>query len=298
MTQTDQRVVARPRRSGLIGWGIGYSLSPQLHQAEAAALGLDLSYDIFDVRELGIDDEAVGSLMLDLRDEGVAGYNVTYPYKRIAFETVAVADDLSSALEAVNTVVFDEDGAAHGYNTDAGGFGAGLDEVLTAEDYGHVIQFGAGGAGSATAYAVLRRGASQLTIVDPNTDRASHLIRQLAPLFPTARIDSATSDDLGSVLPTVAGVVNASPVGSVNSPGSVLTKDQLKPSMWVADVVYRPLRTKLIELAESQGSRVVDGGRMFVHQAAMAFELINDLPADTDRMRAHFVRLINDLEGH
>jgi shikimate dehydrogenase len=92
--------------------------------------------------------------------------------------------------------------------------------------------------------------------------------------------------------PTVTGLVNASFVGMHTHPGIPIDSSLLRPELWVADIVYRPIDTALLDAARRAGCRVLDGGRMAVGQAADAFRLITGVEPDRERMRDHFLEMV------
>jgi shikimate dehydrogenase len=99
-------------------------------------------------------------------------------------------------------------------------------------------------------------------------------------------------DDLTASLAQATGLVHATPTGMAKHPGMPLPADLLHPGMWVAEIVYFPLQTRLLEAARALGCATVDGGTMAVGQAIGAFELFTGLAADAERMQAHFGRLL------
>ncbi|WP_306215932.1 shikimate dehydrogenase [Actinoplanes sp. RD1] len=269
-------------RCGLVGAGIGGSLSPALHRTEAAHQGIDLAYTLFDRDEA---PEAV----LDLAErDGYAGLNITHPFKQ---QVVPLLQDLSPqarAIGAVNTVVF-RDGLRHGHNTDAYGFTESFRLHLPAAATGHVVQLGAGGAGAACAYALLALGAGRLTVVDPDAARRTALA---ASPFAAGRIATAAPGDLPQLVPAADGVVNASPVGMAAHPGSPLPTGLLHPGLWVVDIVYLPVDTELLRAARAAGVRAAGGAAMCAFQAAAAFELFTGRAPGTARMLRHVADLI------
>src|SRR3954451_487734 len=149
--------------TGLVGAGIGTSLSPPLHEREAAELGLRYAYRTLDIDVLGT---GVGALLARAREAGYDGLNVTHPCKQVVLEHLDAVDDDAAALGAVNTVVL-RDGRATGHNTDAIGFAESVERGLPDARLDHVVLLAAGGAGSALAHALRHRlGAGELTIVD------------------------------------------------------------------------------------------------------------------------------------
>lgn len=278
-------------QTGILGRGIGYTLSPSLHKAEGRALGLSVDYHVLDGRELDLGPEDLPALLATLQRRGYAGLNVTYPYKQAVIAALDELDPLAVELEAVNTVVFGADAQMTGHNTDASGFGAGLDEGLAGADLAFVVQTGAGGAGAATARALLDRGTQRLGLADPDSERRRELVGRLRRGFPAARIEEIATDGLAEAVATCSGIVNASPVGSPNAPGNPIPPEALRRTHWVADIVYAPLETQLLAAARATGARTLDGGRMLVHQAACSFQLFHGVAADVMRMRTHFLTL-------
>lgn len=273
---------------GLIGAGIGSSLSPPLHEREADAQGLRYLYQLIDLTALGLPPGDVGELVKSARQLGFRGLNITYPCKQ---EVVKYLDDLSAEaaeLGAVNTVVF-ADGRAAGHNTDRYGFAESFRRGLPGAATGRVILIGAGGAGAAVAYAMHGLGAGRLTVVDADADRADRLAEALTAAGATA--DTATVAGVAERLATADGLINATPVGMAAHPGLPVSIAALRPGTWVADIVYRPLETDLLRSARALGCRTLDGGGMVVHQAAESFRLFTGRDPDVERMLRHLAVL-------
>lgn len=270
---------------GLIGSGIGRSASPSIHMLEASALGLELRYDIFDTDNEEGGASGLGLLLDRAQSDGYAGVNVTHPCKQQVIPLLHEVSPDASALGAVNTVVF-QGGRRIGHNTDWHGFSEGFSQALAGAAIGKVTQLGAGGAGAAVAYAMLKRGAGRLHIYDPETERALGLAGRLAGLFGAHRV--AAISDLSSVLGVSDGLINASPVGMHKYPGMPVAAALLRSSLWVAEVVYVPLQTELLRVARALGCRTADGGGMVVYQALEAFRLFTGAKPDASRMLERF----------
>lgn len=278
---------------GLIGAGIGPSLTPAMHEREATALGRRLVYRTIDIDVLDLPPEAVGELVRSAPHYGFDGLNITHPCKQLVLPHLDRLAPDAAALGAVNTVVFDGRTAV-GHNTDWSGFLGSLESGLPGVRRDRVVLLGAGGAGAAVAHALFTSGTGELVVADRDTARAQDLARGLAARFPGGACTAIPPEDLPTHLARADGLVNATPVGMADHPGLPLPAELLKPSLWVADLVYRPLRTALVEEAERLGCRVLPGGRMAVLQAVEAFELITGLVPDRDRMAAHFAGLTAD----
>ncbi|PRC47028.1 shikimate dehydrogenase, partial [Mycobacterium sp. ITM-2017-0098] len=220
--------------------------------------------------------------------------NITHPCKQLVLGHLDEVDPTAAALGAVNTVVFAADGRTSGYNTDTTGFAHGFAEGLPDASVDTVVLVGAGGAGAAVADALLRLGSGHLTVVDLDVDRAHRLARELAARYPLAHIDASAFDKLSVLLPDSDGVVHATPTGMAAHPGMAFSADLLHSRTWVADIVYRPLNTALLQAARAAGCRTLDGGHMAVYQATDAFALITGITPDAERMAKHFRSLVEE----
>ncbi|MFB7441199.1 MULTISPECIES: shikimate dehydrogenase [Streptomyces] len=275
---------------GLIGSGIGPSLSPALHEREADRQGLRYVYRLIDIDVLGVGPEAVGDLVRAARDLGFDGLNITHPCKQLVIDHLDELAPQAAALGAVNTVVF-EGGRAIGHNTDVTGFAASFARGLPDVPLERVVQLGAGGAGAAVAHAVLTLGAGHVTVVDAMPDRAADLAAGLNRHFGAGRAAAATPDALGGLLARADGVVHATPTGMAAHPGLPFPAELLHPGLWVAEVVYRPLETELLRTARAVGCATLDGGGMAVFQAVDAFRLFTGREPDAVRMLADIAEL-------
>ncbi|MFE5811860.1 shikimate dehydrogenase [Streptomyces sp. NPDC056479] len=275
---------------GLIGSGIGPSLSPALHEREAGRQGLRYLYRLIDIDTLGVPPEAVGDLVRAARDLGFDGLNITHPCKQLVIGHLDALAPQAEALGAVNTVVF-EDGRAVGHNTDVTGFAASFARGLPDVPLERVVQLGAGGAGAAVAHAMLTLGAERVTVVDALTDRAADLAAALNGHFGAGRAVAATPDALPALLGRADGLVHATPTGMAAHPGLPLAAELLHPGLWIAEVVYRPLETELLRTARAIGCATLDGGGMAVFQAADAFRLFTGREPDSARMLADIAEL-------
>jgi len=279
---------SRPRSVlvGLIGSGIQASRTPAMHEREGGAQGLAYIYKIIDLDTLGLTAAALPELLDSARRFGFAGLNITHPCKQAV---IPLLDDLSRdarALGAVNTVVFGRDGRSVGHNTDWSGFAEAFRRTLADAPRRRVVQFGAGGAGAAVAHALLTLGVDELCVVDTDRGRSERLALDLCGRFGTRR--AKATDDTPRAVRAADGIVNATPLGMAKYPGMPLTRELLRPDLWVADIVYLPLETELLASARAIGCRTMGGGGMAVFQAADAFRLFSGLEPDLERMIRHF----------
>lgn len=273
-------------RSGLLGRAILASRSPWLHEQEARAQGLELTYELFDFTDRGLDDAELGPLLRRLAGDGYCGVNVTFPFKQAVMPLLDELAECAVTVGAVNTVAM-RDGRLIGYNTDKTGFQDSLSEGLPGAALERVLQLGAGGAGSAVANALLSLGVGQLNITDVDLARSQELAERLCAHYGAGRAvarDAATLDTSA-----IDGIVNATPMGMASKPGTAISPALIAPHHWVADIVYFPLETELLRIARSRGCRVLDGSGMVIGQAAMAFEIFTGHKADRQRMRQTFL---------
>lgn len=277
---------------GLLGSGIGGSLTPDLHEAEADRLGLAYTYRVIDLDAIGQPAERSAALVRHAADLGFDGLNVTHPSKQLVQEGLDELSPEARILGAVNTITF-HDGKALGHNTDHTGFIGGLRAVLPSAATDSVVQIGAGGAGAAVAFGLLRAGTRHLVIADIEPAKAEGLAARLAPHFPDSQLSVTRTDAVAGSIREADGLVNSTPIGMTGHPGVPVDPDLIHSGLWVADVIYRPLETGLIKAARGKGCAVLDGGRMVVGQAAAAFELFTGIPADADSMLATFRQAVS-----
>jgi shikimate dehydrogenase len=275
----------KPLKAGLIGSGIQASLTPAMHMEEGAAQGLYYDYELIDLVKLNASPADLSRLVADAEERSLAGLNITHPCKQLV---IALLDELSPearALGAVNTVVL-KDNKRFGHNTDWWGFAESFRRGLPQADLSSAVQLGAGGAGVATAYAILTLGLKRLTVFDREHERAVDLAETMSALFPDASITAG--GDLEAAMKAASGLIHATPTGMAKYPGTPLPPELLERRHWVAEIVYFPLETELLRQARQRGCRTLDGGGMAVFQAVGAFRLITGREADAGRMLAHF----------
>ena len=261
----------------LIGHPVKHSVSPQMHNAAFKELGLNCIYLVFDVLE-----ESLGEAVNGLRSIGVLGFNVTIPHKIRIIKFLDELDGSAKLVKAVNTVIRRDDKLI-GYNTDLYGIERVLREVDELNrDLGLII--GAGGAGRASAIALTNLGFSEIIIANRTFERASNLAEQIHELGFSAKPISLTD------LPRYAGsanlIVNATPLGMAPSliSETPLKRDHIRRDSIVLDLVYNPLRTRLLIEAERAGACTISGLKVLVAQGAEAFKLWTGIDPPIDVM--------------
>jgi shikimate dehydrogenase len=271
--------------AGLIGSGIEASLTPALHMREGTEQGLEYHYELFDLDRIAGGQFALSEVLRTAETRGFAGVNVTHPCKQSIIPLLNELSDDANALGAVNTVVFSS-GRKVGHNTDWWGFAESFKRGLPDVRVDHVVQLGAGGAGAAVGYAMLKLGAQRLDIFDIDAQRMNGLVATLGKLFPSSDIRATT--DLSISMAAANGMVHATTTGMTKNPGMPLSPQLLMPRHWVVEIVYFPLETELLKCARELGCRTLDGGGMAIYQAVGAFRLFTGLTPDIERMAKHF----------
>lgn len=264
------------RVTGIIGWPVTHSLSPAMHNAAFAALGLDWTYVAFPTPPA-----AVGSAIRGLAAAGVAGLNVTIPHKQAALDACSAVSEAAAAIGAANTLVPDGAGGWRADNTDARGFLRALDEAAPLELGGRTaLVIGAGGAARAVVFALRQRGA-RVVVANRTAARAAELGDPLE--FSRAALERAVAES--------ALVVNCTSLGLHDTAlPAELPLDGLGPGHVVVDVVYRPGGTAWLAAAAARGARCVDGLGMLLHQGAAAFVQWTGQEPPIEVMRAALVR--------
>ncbi|MGK6315731.1 shikimate dehydrogenase [Neorhizobium sp. DT-125] len=277
--------ISQALKAGLIGAGIQASLTPAMHIQEGAAQGLRYDYELIDLNQLHLTPSNLPALLDDAEARGFCGLNITHPCKQVIIPFLHELSDEARALGAVNTVVL-KDGRRFGHNTDWWGFAESFRRGLPDAELNDVVQLGAGGAGAATAFAILTLGAKSLTIFDQEQNRAETLAASMQRHFPQSRVLAGTN--LDAAMAAATGLIHATPMGMAKYPGVPLPSELLRPDLWVAEIVYFPLETELLKEAARRGCRVLNGGGMAVFQAVGAFRLFTGREPDIARMTRHF----------
>ena len=258
---------------GVLGDPISHSLSPVMHNAAFRALGMDCGYHAFRVSPDTLEEAIKGAKAL-----GFGGLNLTIPLKEKALEIVNPTD-MAQNIGAVNTVDF-KDGIV-GHNTD----GIGAKMALT--DRGieitgkNVLVLGAGGAARAIAFQLAKDGAS-VTIANRTVKRAQDLAHDVGAV---GDVKASGFDALNTIIRDTDILINSTSVGmSPNTSETIVTSDMMHPDLAVFDIVYNPLKTRLLEEAEKAGATAIDGVMMLVYQGAEAFKIWTGVSPPVDVM--------------
>jgi shikimate dehydrogenase len=254
---------------GLVGNPVGHSLSPPIHERAYAECDIDARYVTFEPPA-----DAAGEAITAAETLGVAGLNVTIPFKQAVLDHVE-PDDLARRIGAVNTVDFSDE-VPRGYNTDAAGARRALERHDVTLSGADAVVVGAGGAGRAIAFALADAGAS-IHVANRTVETAE----SLAETVPDAT--GAGLDTLSETVPAADVLVNATSVG-MDEDSTPVPAELLHADLAVMDAVYSPRETRLLRDAASTGARTIDGAWMLLFQAAVAFEQWTGREAPVDAM--------------
>jgi quinate/shikimate dehydrogenase (NAD+) len=255
--------------TGLIGFPIAHSASPAMHEQAAEALGVRCRYQLIEIAGAG--PEQLRALLDDVRRQGFAGVNVTFPYKEAVLGLLDELSPTASAIGAVNAIAV-RDGRLIGHNTDTTGFARAAANLVTDSGRGIVAVIGAGGVGKAIVFALAGLGVTEIRIFDTDHAKADGLAAHLRAY---GRL--VVADSIEDALSGAAGLVNATPVGMLPSRDTPVPGALLRDGLWVADAVYSPLWTPLLNAAKAKGARIMTGRELAVYQAVDAFELFTGL---------------------
>ncbi len=267
---------------GIIGFPIGHSISPMFQQAALDHLGIDATYQAWEVAP-----GDVGPFLQGLRGASFLGINVTVPHKEAVIPFLDRVDDWAAAAGAVNTVV-NLDGQLSGHNTDGAGFLRALREAGRFDPRGRrVLILGSGGAARGVVLALIREGAAQVTIANRTVDRARRLVEIAHDNGLKARCLALDSEELAAAAAGAELIVNCTSVGMAHGPdqeGTPLPGRAIPSTALVNDLVYNPPETPLLRQAAQAGASVLGGIHMLVYQGAASFEMWTGREAPVAKM--------------
>ncbi|MDF1802185.1 shikimate dehydrogenase [Thalassovita sp.] len=250
--------------AGVIGSPIGHSKSPKLHGHWLKKYELPGFYVPMEVTPDNLE-----TVLRTLPKAGFVGANITVPHKEAALEIADQISDRATLIGAANTLIFREDGKIHADNTDGYGFIENLKKG--AQDWepsaGPAVVLGAGGAARAILTSLLSEGVPEIILTNRTRLRAEALQQEFG-----TRIRVVDWVQAGNVLEEAALVVNTTALGMTGKPELRIPLDGLQKEAVVTDIVYSPLKTRLLQVAEEVGCRTVDGLGMLIYQAVPGFE--------------------------
>jgi shikimate dehydrogenase len=267
------------RLAGVMGFPVGHSRSPAIHNHWLRKFGLAGQY-----LPLEVDPKNLERALRGLPALGFSGANLTIPHKELAMTMVDHVDDLAQRVGAGNCCVVMPDGSLSLRNYDVFGYFASIEEQKPdwRGDAGPAMVLGAGGAARAVVVGLLDRGAPEIRMANRSGERAEALRDEFGP-----RINLVSWEDRHEALSGVSLLVNTTSLGMVGQPPLDLRLDALPSAAAVSDAVYAPLKTGLLAAAEARGNPIVNGLGMLLHQARPAFrDWWGIMPEVTPELRA------------
>ena len=272
---------------GLMGWPVGHSLSPAIHNAAAAALELDVVYVALPVAPGQVETALRGLVAL-----GFLGANVTVPHKQAVMPFLDTVDPAAKAIGAVNTIRVERSvrsisnpqspvstphspPSLSGFNTDSSGFLADLEQHKVDVAGRDCLVLGAGGSARAVVYA-LAQTSGRVTVYARRPVQAQQLVADLRPHLPGALIQTASWQQLSAATAFNAPlVVNTTPVGMHPHEDASPWPEGLPFPRGgdLYDLIYNPQDTRLMQQARAAGCRAFNGLGMLLQQGAQAFEI-------------------------
>jgi shikimate dehydrogenase len=254
----------------LLGNPLGHSISPPMHNRVFEKLGMDYCYMPVEVNENNLEKVFSGLVRMN-----VEGFNVTVPHKIRIMEYLDEFDPLAATIGAVNTICV-KDGKTKGYNTDGEGFIRSLEEETNTSTKGkRFFLLGCGGGARAIAMTLAFQGAEKIIICNRTIEKAQALASEInGKIRNCSEVVEQTTKNQAKALQSCDVLINATSIG-MHPREDVLPIDEslLLPHLIVADIVYNPLTTKLLQLAREKGCTIVPGLGMLIYQGAAAFRL-------------------------
>jgi shikimate dehydrogenase len=262
----------------VIGRDVSRSPSPAMMNAAFRSLRIDASYT-----RVSVSEARFGLEFARLMDSRFKGMNVTIPFKTAVIPLLGGLDAVATRIHAVNTVTREEDGRYMGYNTDPDGIAGPLQAIAASLDVRNAMLIGAGGAARAFCEAMNRIGCIDVAVAVRDVERAGKFVGDMEKAFPRMNLTLASLDNLHHLSHDL--VFNASPMGTGGEPLPKELKRVLPGSKVVFDAVYRPKETRLLKEARKNGSTVIHGEEMLLHQGMAAFRLWTGMDAPVKVMR-------------
>jgi len=251
----------------VLGDPVSHSLGPLMHNTAFSELGYNGVYLAFRVKD-------IGKAVTGIKALGIKGASITIPHKVSVMDFLDELDDTAEKIGAVNTIM-NRKGVLTGYNSDGLGVVKALLERTTIKDK-NVVILGAGGAARAIGFAIISEG-GRVTVINRTPAKGEELAKDLGADFqPISKLNKTACHIL----------INTTPVGMFPDIDAMpVRKQDLDKTMVVMDVVYNPLKTRLLRAAENIGCRTIDGVSMFVYQGAFQLELWTGMKAPVDVMK-------------
>lgn len=261
--------------AGIMGWPVGHSRSPSIHNHWIKKHELNGAYVYLPVNPANPDD--LKAALKGLSVMGFAGCNLTLPHKVMALPMVDRLDATAKRMGAINTIVVEADGSLSGYNNDGYGY---IQSLLVAKpdwqpSTGPALIMGAGGAARAVLVSLAEKGVKDIRVCNRTESHAHDLAAAFKDDFAQnlgTKLTAVPWDQRHQALADVALLVNTTSQGMGSNPSLDINLDLLPTTALVSDVVYIPMETPLLKTAKARGNPTAGGLNMLLHQARPAFQ--------------------------
>lgn len=274
------RIKGSTQLTCIIGSPVDHSKSPYMHNLAFEKLGLDYAYMAFDIKE-GFLKQGVDGL----RTLNVRGFNITMPHKQEVMKYLDKIEEDAKLIGAVNTVLNDN-GKLIGYNTDGKGFIKSLEERDVKYIDEKIVLIGAGGAAKAIAIELALKGVKNIVIVNRTLEKAEAISNTINKNIQGSESRSLVLDEklLKEELKDANILINTTSIGMGDTIDNNIINDRdiLHKDLFVADLIYNPVKTKFLSMAEEKGCRIMNGLAMLVYQGALVFKIWTgtDMPVE------------------
>lgn len=283
---------------GIMGYPIGHTLSPLMHNTAIKYLGLDYTYLPFEVKK-----EDIALAVGGIKGLGIKGINVTIPHKEAVIPYLDDMDENAGLIGAVNTIKL-EGNMLKGYNTDGIGFLQSLKRDAQKDVHGKkVILLGAGGAARAIAIHVAFAGAESLLIANRTAERgkklAGHINKKLKAKSSKLKVKAISLEDTSLLehFKKVDIIINTTSVGMKSSDKPLFPYNYISDRHLVCDIVYKPLKTALLEEASKRGAKTLNGLGMLIYQGSLSFKIWTGCKMPVEIVRNELIKKLRVSYG-
>lgn len=270
----------RKLKLGLIGVGIEKSRAPDLHRLAGHLCGIAVTYNLIQLESAV--PERFDDALSECESQGYCAVNVTHPFKERAAEVVNITSEQVRKLGAVNTVRFNSETETQGFNSDYTGFKRAFESRFPGHLPGKVAIVGAGGVGRAIAFGLVDLRAEEIRLFDQEVLKSESLAIALRTQTDSRILICSTLEDAAT---NVDGLINATPIGMHNHPGTPIPRFIVGTQSWAFDAVYTPVDTRFLLDAMDAGLEVLSGYELFFYQGVEAFEIFSGVRVDESRLR-------------
>ncbi len=272
----NESITGRTKLLGLLGNPVGHSVSPQLHNTLSALLGIDAVYI-----PVKVEKDRLGEMVGGLKAGNFTGFNVTIPFKEDILKYVDHVTDEVRLVGSANTVR-NTGGALYASNTDGDGFCRSFEEETESSFKGKkVVILGAGGTSRSLAAKIASKGAHGLRIINRTREKAESIASMIRGEYALACETAGFEDKalLGKIIENSDIILNTTSVGLYPNIDESPLEDHLKfnQGQIIYDVIYNPMKTKLLRQAEDCGCKTVNGLGMLFYQGVLSYETWMDL---------------------